>query len=563
MRYRWLHISDLHSICSGIRTNIMRDALIDEIEYLNKQIKFTFLLITGDISDKNQGYDDAKILIHRIINTIGLQSEKVFIVPGNHDVAREVPLDRKQVVKEGWELQLLDDQEDRLLKALLPGQNDFFRAYEEILGRKYPMDQVHFSQDLDENVSIIHLNTSWMCYDSENESGKLHIGLKNAYKCLHDRNLSSKSIKIAIGHHRISDFNKVVEGHLKILFKSTDVDLYLGGHCHTSTVLYDPTINTEFCSCRQARAEDKNYPAGFVVGDIDTETDQSNFQFYNWDNVLAKWTYDYTINPAKHGKYYLRGEKFTKEPEVNRDIIVDLKLFGIPLNHESIMDTFKLYKSAIYRSSIRDIRPKSNTEWESCLRELKNIYEEIIKDCNKNIHIFPIASIPLLVAFGYFIQNDNPNIKIYQYYENESRWVFDEVDDEIKVNSNIKINGGGSKKLAVALSVSGLVENKDIEAVLGNDYDLLSLGIDNPRLSLLNYRADVLRAKIVIKSELDSLYNKYDEIHLFLAAPAGLCIEVGRIIRENMYPDTYIYNYERSSEPKYAKVFNLKQIRNI
>ncbi|WP_312199808.1 SAVED domain-containing protein [Anaerospora hongkongensis] len=561
MRYRWLHISDLHSICSGIRTAIMRDALIDEIKYLNEQSKFSFLLITGDISNKNQGYEEAKILINRVIDAMGLQSEKVFIVPGNHDVDRRIPPDRQQIVQEGWELALLDNQEDQLLKALLPGQSDFFCAYEDILGRKYPIGQIHFSHDVDENVSIIHLNTSWMCYDSENESGKLHLGLQNVYKCLHDKNLRSKAIKIAIGHHRISDFNKVVEGYLKSLFKTTDVDLYLGGHCHTSTVLYDPTINTEFCSCRQARAEDDGYPAGFIVGDIDTETDQSNFQFYNWDSDWARWTYDYTVNPAKHGKYYLRGEKFTKESEVNRNIIVDLKLFGVPLNYDSVMDTFKLYNAAIYKSSIRDIRPKSNKEWKSCLKDLKNIYEEIIKDSNNNIHIFPIASIPLLVAFGYFIQNDNPNIKIYQYYENECKWVLDELDETIKISSNIEING--SKKLAVTLNVSGTVGIMDVEAIMGKDYDLLSVGVDNPRLSLLNYQADVLRAKIVIKSEMDSLYDKYDEIHLFLAAPAGLCIEVGRIIRENMYPDTYIYNFERSSEPKYLKVFNLKQIRHI
>ena len=563
MRYRWLHLSDLHSICSGIRTAIMREALIDEVEFLAKQNNFSFLLITGDISDKNQGYDEARVLIHRVIDAIGLQIEKVFIVPGNHDMDRKIPTEREKTVKEAWNFDLLKDQEDRLLKALLPGQNDFFRAYEEILGRKYPIDQVHFNQVVDDNVSIIHLNTSWMCYDSENESGKLHIGLKKAFDCLNDKNLCSKSIKIAIGHHRISDLNKVVEGYLKSLFKTADIDLYLGGHCHTSTVIYDPIINTEFCSCRQARAEDENYPAGFIVGDIDTETDQSSFQFYNWDSDLAKWMYDYSVDTAKHGKYYLRGEKFTKEPEVNRNIIVDLKLLGIPLNYDLLMDTFKLFKSAIYKSSLRDIRPKLKKEWKSCLGELKNIYEEIIKDSNNNIHMFPLASIPLLVAFGYFLQNDNQDIKIYQYYENESKWVFDELDDDIRINSCIKTNQSGSKKLAVALSISGLVENRDIEAVLGSDYDLLSVGVDNPRPSLLNYHADVLRAKKVLKSELDSLYYKYDEIHLFLASPAGLCIEVGRIIRENMYPDTYIYNYERSSEPRYAKVFNLKQTRNI
>ncbi len=530
MKYRWLHISDLHSICSRIRTNIMRDALLDEIRYLNQQNQFSFLLITGDISDRNQGYDDAKILIHRIIDVIGLPIDRVFIVPGNHDLDRNIPIDRESRIKEGWNIDLLDDQEDALIEVLLPGQSDFFKAYEEILGRQYIIDKVHFYHDLDDNISIIQLNTSWMCYDSENESGRLHIGLNNVYKCLSDKKLLSKPIKIAIGHHRISDFNKIVESHLKSMFKSMDIDLYLGGHCHNSTVVYDPTINTEFCSCRQARAEDKNYPAGFIVGDINTETDQSSFQFYSWEGALAKWTYDYTVNPAKHGKYYLRGEKFTKEPEVNRNIIVDLKLIGIQLDYDSIMDSFDIQSSAIYKSSIRDIRPQSIKEWKSCLRDLRNIYDTIVKDSNKCIHIFPIGLIPLLVSFGYLIQNNNENINIYQFYENEGKWVLDENDDQIPIN--IALEENGSNKLALALSVSGEVKRKDIEDVLNKDYDLLSVWIDNPRPSSLNYRKDVLRTKIEIKTELDRLNKNYDEIHLFLAAPAGLCIEIGRIIRK-------------------------------
>ncbi len=561
MKYKWLHISDLHSICSGIRTIIMRDSLLDEIEYLNKQNQFSFLLITGDISDKNQGYNDAKIFIHKIIEVIGLSTNRVFIVPGNHDLDRKIPNDREKIIKECWDVDILDDKEDTLIKTLMTGQDDFFKAYEEILGRQYPTDKIHFHQNLDENVSIIHLNTSWMCFDSENESGKLHIGLKTAYKCLKNEQLTSTPIKIAIGHHKISDFNTTVESHIKRIFKTMDIDLYLGGHCHYSSVVYDPTINTEFCSCRQARAEDKNYQAGFIVGEINTQTDQSNFQFYSWDNTLATWTYDYTVNPAKHGKYYLRGEKFTKEPEVNRNIIVDLKLFDIPLDYELIMDRFSIQNSAIYKSSLRNIRPKSIEQWNSCLKDIRNIYDTIVKDSNKCIHIFPIALIPILVSFGYLIQNNNPNIKIYQYFENEEKWVFDEHNDDIPINNNLVVNG--SKKLALALSISGEVNKNDIDDVLSNDYDLLSIGINNPRPSILNYRADVLRAKTITKTALDKLNNNYDEIHLFLAAPAGLCIEIGRIIREHMYPDTYIYNYGRTSDIKYSKIFNLKQIRDI
>ena len=194
------------------------------------------------------------------------------------------------------------------------------------------------------------------------------------------------------------------------------------------------------------------------------------------------------------------------------------------------------------------------------MNDIKNIYESIIKNSSKAIHIFPIASIPLLVAFGYLVQNDNPNVKIYQYFENENKWVYNEHDDNIATVSNLKVNG--SKILAAALNVSAVVDTHDIESVMNEDFDLLTVGVDNPRLSYLNYYADVQRIKAKLKTELDRLYSNYDEIHLFLAAPAGLCIEVGRIIRENMYPSTFIYNYERiAQETRYSRIFDLKAIR--
>jgi len=186
MKYRWLHISDLHSICKGIRTKIMKENLIEEVKYINQQTPLSFILITGDISDKNNGYDEAKALIHRLLNVTGVSIENVFIIPGNHDLDRGVPNNRESEVKKCWNLDILDDQESAFIESLLPGQSDFFKAYEDILGRKYPIEKIHFVHELDDNIAIIHLNTSWMCYDSENESGRLHIGLNNVIKCLDD-----------------------------------------------------------------------------------------------------------------------------------------------------------------------------------------------------------------------------------------------------------------------------------------------------------------------------------------------------------------------------------------
>lgn len=75
------------------------------------------------------------------------------------------------------------------------------------------------------------------------------------------------------------------------------------------------------------------------------------------------------------------------------------------------------------------------------MKDVVNIYESIIKDLNNTVHKFPIEAISLFIAFGYLLQNENSNITIYQYFENEDKWVYNEQDDKINIVSNFKVNG--------------------------------------------------------------------------------------------------------------------------
>lgn len=561
MKYRWLHLSDLHSYCNGIKTKIMRDALIDEVDELNNEERFNFIIITGDISDKDSGYDLAEEFILELISRIEIDKEKVFIIPGNHDLNRNIPDNRGNIVKELCETGILDEEKEfNNIKSLIYAQNNFFNTYKNILGREYPKENIHFVEKLIEGVNIIHLNTSWMCYDSRVEDGRIHVGINSVYKCLEEVN--KEDFNIVIGHHRLEDLNQQERNHLKSIFKNKGIDMYLGGHCHQAIIKQDRIANMELCFCKQARAEFDDYPAGFIVGNIDANNNQSYYLFYNWSTTFAKWMYDYSVDEAKHGKYYLKGDKYNKEKSKKIDTIIDFKLMGIPLDYEEIKDKYSLKNTSDYKFGHKNIYPKSDEDWKKYLKDLVTFYDFIIADIiTDNVHIFPVAHIPLLISLGYLMQNDSPNIKIYQYIENDRKWVFDEKDDNIPVEDDFI--DSGSDILAVALQVSSKIEKEDINQVVEKDYDLLSFKVDNPKLSYLNYRSDVLRVKSIVKNKLDTIYSKYKEIHLFVAAPAGVCIEIGRIIRDSMYPDTFIYNYNRSDEIHYKQICNLKRIRTI
>ena len=561
MKYRWLHLSDLHSYCDGIKTKVMRDALIDEVEELNNEEKFDFIIITGDISDKDTGYDLAEDFILELISRINIDKEKVFIIPGNHDLSRNIPDDRGSIVKELWDSGILDEEKEiNNIKSLISAQNNFFNTYKNILNREYPKESVHFVEKLIEGVNIIHLNTSWMCYDSKVEDGRIHIGINSVYKCL--EGVDKDEFNIVIGHHRLEDLNPQERSHLKSVFRSKGIDMYLGGHCHQAVIKQDRIANMELCFCKQARAEFDDYPAGFIIGNIDVDNNQSYYLFYNWSTRFAKWMYDYSVEEAKHGKYYLKGEKYNKERARKQDTIVDLKLMGMPLDYEDIKNKFELRNTSNYKFGHKNIYLKTDDEWRLYLSELVTFYDSIIaKITTDNIHIFPIAQIPLLISLGYLMQNDSPNVKVYQYIENESKWVYDEKDDNIEIEE--EFIDRSSEILALALQISSGIKSEDIDQVIDRGYDLLSFKVDNPKLSYLNYNADVLRVKSIVKNKLDSIYNKYKEIHLFIAAPAGVCIEIGRIIRYSMYPDTFIYNYNNTDEVHYKQICNLKKLRDI
>lgn len=561
MKYRWLHLSDLHSYCNGIKTKVMRDALIDEVEELNNDQRFDFIIITGDISDKDTGYDLAEDFILELIYRIEIDRKKVFIIPGNHDLSRNIPDDRGSIVKELWDIGILDEEkESSSIKSLINAQNNFFNTYKNILDRDYPKEKVHFVEKLIEGVNIIHLNTSWMCYDSDVEDGRIHIGINSVYKCL--EKVNKDEFNIVIGHHRLDDLNLQERSHLKSIFRSKGIDMYLGGHCHQAVIKQDRIANMELCFCKQARAEFDDYPAGFIIGNIDVDNNQSYYLFYNWSTEFAEWRYDYSVEEAKHGKYYLKGAKYNKERTKKQDTIVDLKLMGMPLDYEYIKNKFEFQNTFNYKFAHKNIYLKTDDEWKLYLKELVAFYDSIIeKITTDNIHIFPVAQIPLLISLGYLMQNDSPNVKVYQYIENESKWVYDEKDDNIEIEE--QFIDRSSNILGLALQISAYINKKDIDQAIDKDYDLLSFKVDNPKLSYLNYNADVLRVKSMVKEKLDSIYSKYKEIHLFIAAPAGVCIEIGRIIRYSMYPDTFIYNYNNTDEVRYKRICNLKNLRDI
>lgn len=99
---RWLHISDFH-IKTGdtYDHDVVVEALLSSLPNLIERFgQPDFVIASGDIafSGKKAEYDLATQLFDAVLNILSLKRERLFVVPGNHDVDRTKGMGLRRVV---------------------------------------------------------------------------------------------------------------------------------------------------------------------------------------------------------------------------------------------------------------------------------------------------------------------------------------------------------------------------------------------------------------------------------------------------------------------------------
>jgi len=207
----WLHLSDWHQKGTDFNRRVVRDALIKDIErrkaIINQDLaEIDFIVFSGDLafSGKPEEYQAAKVeLFDPILKATGLRPDKLFIVPGNHDLDKN----KFDVVLKGI-LNLLRpydqvkeflDNEEYRAKVLEPFQafTDFVSGYavqehpNYVNIRKFNIDG--------QKIALLGINSAWTCGRKDNDKGFVFVGEPQIYNALEE--ISDAEIKIAILHH--------------------------------------------------------------------------------------------------------------------------------------------------------------------------------------------------------------------------------------------------------------------------------------------------------------------------------------------------------------------------
>lgn len=252
----WLHISDLHFLDQHAwRDSPPLNKLIDDLDALLKDgLRVDLVLCTGDIGFgetkaeplANQ-YADAKAFFDKVLETCKLGSDRLFLVPGNHDIDRNKVRRSQTEWFRSSERDLAQINQDfRNSDAEIKQSMERLAPYRQFVADHYPhirLDQnATFGAKVEIDgisIAISGLNSAWTCVDSDDKDQIWLAGEAQLHA-------SSKTIEAVTGNaiphlrlvlmHHPQDWLQPSEARQLRGRLEQDFDFLLHGHAHDQWV---------------------------------------------------------------------------------------------------------------------------------------------------------------------------------------------------------------------------------------------------------------------------------------------------------------------------------------
>ena len=241
----WLHLSDFHFRAEGDNFSqvVSCDALARDIpSRLSDEFPLQFIVVTGDIAFSGQSseYEIASAFFASLLDNLGLNAERLCIVPGNHDVDRS----RQTYMYDGVRSRLTSQRDiDEFLgleseRSQLMERQSAFREFRKGLlvdGQKGETNeglaQVRYFDLGGFRVCVLELNSAWLSGDTD-RPGSLLVGERQAIGALMLADSFSPHLTVALTHHPtdwLAEFDRM--GFTNRIVPQ--VDVFHSGHLHT------------------------------------------------------------------------------------------------------------------------------------------------------------------------------------------------------------------------------------------------------------------------------------------------------------------------------------------
>jgi 3',5'-cyclic AMP phosphodiesterase CpdA len=312
----WIHLSDLHwrqtqTYDANVVTSALLRDLADRARLAPELAQIDFIFVTGDLTfaSRSSEYKLARKFLAELLQTTQVRKNRLFIVPGNHDVDRKViSTEARSVVKRAKDQQTIEDlfnnRADRI--AVIRRFHNYRRFLNDYLGKHLFFDDTHYFYTkqctvANQRVAILGLNSAWTSA-SNSDRLRLLLGERQVRAAL--KQAKSADIRIALMHHPfewLADFDRS-DCKPRLLRES---DFVLSGHLHDPDLMHlkGPGVEAMIIGAG-ACYETRKHPNSYNLVQLDLTTGKGTIYFRAYSNREGGfWAPDVMRYPEVPGKH--------------------------------------------------------------------------------------------------------------------------------------------------------------------------------------------------------------------------------------------------------------------
>lgn len=293
---RIIHFSDSHLRPDKdiMKSQRLTEHFIDALKVIHAHKAIDLIIFSGDMVDKGgNGFpsmDNAfaiykQFVIDPILKAVGLTQERFVFVCGNHDVVRnnDSKYEEKGLFEELTTIQSLDDfvrdpqsiSHVRRIESFNKFRSAYFSSLTDVEYYETPFQANLILLIEGKKVCVSMLNSSWRCWDSKNDKGRILMGQAQIIDSV--KYLNGVDIKIGVSHHDHNWFNEFERPNLPKLIVS-NYDMFFCGHTHgeDAEMTCRPEGNTFIFTAsgllhQNVHELNGDYKNGFMVIDYDKD----------------------------------------------------------------------------------------------------------------------------------------------------------------------------------------------------------------------------------------------------------------------------------------------------
>ncbi len=304
----WLHVSDFHFRGGDpYDRDVVLRALVKSVKRLSEEGRQPDLIFaTGDVaySGKSQEYKLATKFFDDLLKAVGLKRDRLFVVPGNHDVDRPKCIGLKRTLKSEDESVQYFGQ-DGPLDHLAKGQgsfrkwyNRYFKGVRSLPDRSTcgPVEEVKVG---DLKLAVLTINSALFCrnkYDHE----KLWVGRRCLDSAIAEFPEIKAELNVALMHHPFDWLNGLERSNIEEVLQQ-NVDFVLRGHLHEHGIKAVASPNGEALHLTAGAAyQTRKWPNRAIYCTIEGEG-VTVFPIRYEDQPKEVWTTDPSVFPDEPG----------------------------------------------------------------------------------------------------------------------------------------------------------------------------------------------------------------------------------------------------------------------